>query len=144
MCSVRADARAAAVTLLEAYKADADIKLSVYPGRPRSILPPHAFVDRITERTSYPAGTPPQRTVSVEVVVVHGLFDSKEAVDQADAFGDGFLDWITDEPHAAGANRTIGVDSIDDEPDWVNDWMPPEKQGVHYATRITLEVYDPG
>ena len=144
MSAVRAEARAAAVALLEAYKAEAETKLSIYPGRPRSILPPHAFVDRITERTSYPAGVPPQRTVSVEVVVVHGLFDSKEAVTQADAFGDGFLDWITDNPHAAGGNRTIGVDAIDDEPDWINDWMPPEKQGVHYATRVTLEVYDPG
>jgi hypothetical protein len=144
MSSVRADARAAAVTLLEAYRDDADVKLSVYPGRPRSVLPPHAFVDRLTERTSYPAGVPPQRTVSVEVVVVHGLFDSGEAVAQADAFADGFMDWITDAPHAAGGNRTLGVDSIDDEPDWVPDWLPPEKQGPYYATRVTLEVYDPG
>lgn len=144
MSSVRADARAAAVTLMEAYRDDVEIKLTTYPGRPRSILPPHAFVDRITERTSYPAGTPPQRSVQVEVVVVHGLFDSAEAVAQADAFGDGFLDWITANRDAAGANRDLQVNRIDDEPDWVNDWMPPERQGVHYATRIELEVYDPG
>lgn len=144
MTAVRADARAAAVQMMEAYRDMAGVKLTVYPGRPKSLLPPHAFVDRLAETTNYPAGTPPQRTVTAEVVVVHGLFDSGEAVAQADAFGDGFLDFVTRFIHAAGGNRTIAVIAIDDEPDWVNDWMPPERQGVHYATRVTLQVYDPG
>jgi hypothetical protein len=142
--TIRADARAAATALVRAYIADADFGGSMYPARPRTITPPHAFVDRVTESDSYPAGTLPQRTVRVEVVMVHGLFDSKDAVDQADRFADGFMEWVTDDVHAAGANTTIGVVGIDDEPDWVNDWMPPETHRVHYATRITLEVYAAG
>ena len=27
------------------------------------------------------------------MIVIHGIFDSKEAADQKDAFVDGFLDW---------------------------------------------------
>ena len=144
MSTIRTDARAAAVSLLKAYHDDVMSTLQVYEGRPRSLYPPHAFVDRIREDAVYPAGVLPQRTVRVEVVVVHGLFDSGDAVAQADTFGDGFIEWVTADVHAAGANTTIGVVSIDDEPDFVNDWMPPEKQGVHYATRITLEVYAAG
>lgn len=144
MSSTRADARAAAVSLFKAYREEAEVGADVYPARPRTLRPPHGFVDRVTETVSYPANVLPQRTVRVEVVIVHGLFDSQDAVNQADAFADGFSGWVTDNVHEAGANTTIGVVSIDDEPDWVNDWMPPEAQRVHYATRITLEVYDPG
>lgn len=144
MTAARANARAAAVTLFKAYRDDAEVKADVYPGRPRTLRPPHGFVDRITEADVYPAGLPPQRTLRVEVVIVWGLFDSKDAVDQADAFTDGFIDWVTDNVHASGPNTTVGVIGIDDDPDFVNDWMPPETQHVHFASRITLEVYDPG
>lgn len=144
MSDVRAAARAAAVSLFKSYKADAEIGADVYPARPASLRPPHGFVDRVTETSLYPAGINPQRTVRVEVVIVHGLFDSQDAVDQADRFADGFMDWITAHVHEPGANRTIGVVSIDDEPDWINDWMKPELQHVYYATRVVLEVYDPG
>ena len=144
MSAARTNARAAAVTMMKAYRADAAVKVDVYPARPRTLRPPHGFIDRITEATSFPAGVFPQRTVRVEVVIVHGLFDSGDAVSQADAFNDGFMEWVTDDVHAAGANTTIGVVAIEDEPDFVNDWMPPETQHVYFASRITLEVYDPG
>jgi hypothetical protein len=141
--------RAAAVELLTDYAANAGIKLQVYPGRPASLFTPTAFVDKITETVDYPGGVKwRQRTPRVEVMVVHGVFDSKEAVDRKDAFVDGFLDWVTDNIHAAGANTTIGLVSVEDEPAWVPDWRPANHLNgpdpIYYATRLTLEGYAGG
>lgn len=147
----RADVRAACVTLLGEYKdavnqqrADDDEApyiLQIYPGRPRSVNPPCAFVDRISEDIAYTGPTLYQRTPRAEVVILHGLFDTKEAVDQADAFTDGFLAFVTADVHAAGANTTIGITSADDEPTFVNDWVPPDQQRVYFGTRYTLEGF---
>ena len=53
----QAAARAGAVQLLTDYKADSGIGLQIYPGRPRSINPPSAFVDRIYESIVYLAAS---------------------------------------------------------------------------------------
>lgn len=137
----RADMRAAAVNLLEVYATTANIKLQVYPGRPMSIYPPCAFVDSISEGLTYPGVTRVQRVPNVSVVVLHGLFDSKEAATQADAFMDGFIAWVTTQYHAAGANTLIAVVATDDDPNYTADWMPPEKQRSYYATTITMEGF---
>lgn len=145
MSNVQAATRAAAVSMLEDFKADTDgLLLQIYRARPASIFPPTAFVDKMSEALSYPAGTLPQRTARAEVIVIHGLFDSGEAVDQRDAFVDGFVDWCTEHIHEAGGNRTIGVTDIDDDPAYVPEWMAEQNRKVYYATRITLEGYDPG
>ena len=123
--SFRAAMRAAAVTLL------------VYPARPRTVNPPTAFVDGFTERVDYTGLY--QRHPTAEVIVVHGLFDSKEAADQADAFVDGFLVWVVARIHAAGGNTSVGIVGIEDIPDYVNAWVRPEEQRTYYATRISLE-----
>lgn len=141
--------RAAVVDLLTDYATTARIKLQVYPGRPKALYPPTAFPDRITETFEYPGNVSwRQRTARVEVVVVHGVFDSKEAVDQKDAFVDGFLDYVTDNVHAAGANTTIGLIAVEDEPAWVPDWRPANSTNgpdpIYYATRLTLEGYAGG
>lgn len=134
-----ANMRAAAVALLEAYRASAGIKLNVYPGRPRSITPPHAFVDIIPERVSH-YGQLRQRQPTAQVIVVHSVFDAADAVAQRDAFVDGFMNWATDQGlHAAGANSTLGVVAVDDDPNWVADWLPPDKQFQYYATTFSLE-----
>ena len=135
----RASMRAAGVDLLKDYAADADVKLTVYPGRPRTILPPHAFVDKFAAEIAYSGPTLFQHKPTMEMVVLHGLFDSKEAVDQADAFADGFLEWQLTEYHAAGGNTTLGLISIEDDPNYVPDWLQPEEQKTYYATRLTLE-----
>ena len=135
----QADIRAAAVTLLRDYAASAGIKLQVYPGRPRSIYPPTAFVDLIRESIDYVGITLRHRTPAAEVIVIHGIFDSKEAADQKDAFIDGFLDWVTARYHAAGANTLVAVTATEDLPNYVPEWMPPEQQLVYYATRVTVE-----
>lgn len=140
----RTDARAAAVSLLTAYGAAAGLKLQVYRARPRTIAPPCAFVDVVRESYVYTNVTWRLRTPQVEVLVLHGLYDSGEAVDQADAFADGFLDWATDNVHAAGPNTTVGVTSMEDDPTYVPDWLPPAEQRTYFATRMTLEGFAGG
>jgi hypothetical protein len=131
--------RAAAVTLLTDYAADASVKLQVYPARPRTIAPPTAFVDLVRETIDYTGLR--QRHPIAEVVVVHGIFDSKEAADQKDAFVDGFVDWVYDRIHTAGGDTTVGVVETEDLPNYVPEWIAPEAAGVrtYYATRIALE-----
>ena len=136
---LQANLRAAAVTLLTDYASNANVKLQVYPARPRSINPPTAFVDIIRESIEYLGPTLRQRRPIADVVVIHGIFDSKEAADQKDAFVDGFLDWVNTRYHAVGTNTLVAVTDTTDEPNYVPEWMPPEQRVVYYATRITVE-----
>ena len=129
--------RAAAVTLLTDYKNDAGVRLQVYRGRPASIHPPTAFVDELSESITYTALH--QRIPTASVVVLHGIFDHGDTVDQRDAFVDGFVDWVLDRYHAAGANTLIAVTDVNDDPAFVPEWLPPDQQKTYYATRITLE-----
>ena len=131
--------RAAAVSLLTDYKAAAGINLQIYPARPRTIAPPTAFIDAIRETITYDGLI--QRVPTAEIVVLHGLFDSKSAVDQADEFVDGFLDWVFDRYHAAGANTLVEVPDYEDLPDFVPEWLPPAEQKTYYGTRIALEGF---
>lgn len=115
------------------------VSLQWYPGRPRSVNAPCGFVERIIEAIEYPGPVLMRREPVVEVVLLHGLFDSKVAVDQADAFVDGFLAYVAARVHEAGANTTVGVVSVEDDPTYVNDWVRPEEQRTWYATRIALK-----
>ncbi len=133
--------RLAATQFLTDYADFADVKLQMYPARPRSLFPPTGFVDRIMETFTPLAGLLQQRTPLVEVIVVHGLFDSADAAAQKDAFVDGFIDWVVQEPHKAGANTLIRVSATEDLPNYVPEWIPPEQQKTYYATQITLEGF---
>jgi hypothetical protein len=137
--SYSADLRAAAVDLLTAYAASAGTRLQVYRARPTSIYAPTAFVDGMGEKVEYLGPSLMQRTPTVELLVVHGLFDGGEAVDQRDVFVDGFLAYVATRYHEAGANTLLGITVVDDLPDFVPTWLAPEKQKTYYATRITLE-----
>lgn len=140
---VQAANRAATVTLLGTCATAASIKLQIYPGRPASIYPPTAFIDRMGDNTEdFPgSSTIFQHTPVVRVIAVWGLFDSKEAVDQRDAFVDAFHDTVRADPHAAGARSLLSPRTLDDLPAWVPDWMPEEQQRSYYATEITLEGF---
>jgi len=146
--NLQATTRAACVKLLADFAVDIGAKLQVYPARPRSLFPPSAFVDKISETLEWSGTGWPQRTVRAEVMVVHGVFDTLEAATQRDAFVDGFVYWIADDVHAAGANTTIGLTAIDDEPAWQPDWRPANTTNgpdpIYYATRLTLEGYAGG
>lgn len=131
--------RAAAVALLEGYKAVAQTSLQVYPGRPLTLNPPTAFIDRISEKVEHVGPVRRRRMPTVQVVVLHGIFDSAEAVAQGDAFVDGFLNYVVEQYHAAGVNTTLGVRETADDPNYVPDWLPPNRQQQYYATVIALE-----
>lgn len=137
--------RAAAVQLLTDYGTAAGINLQVYPGRPASIFPPTAFVDRISERITPYTITSHQRTPTVTVVVIHGLFDSKDATAQKDAFVDGFLEYVWDRYHQAGANTLLDAVATEDEPNYIPSWLPPVngRPNVYYASVIALEGLAP-
>jgi hypothetical protein len=138
---VQAAYRAAAVSFLSGYATAASVKLQVFRARPGSIFPPCGFVDRMTE-TIDPIGVAEyQRTPRAELMVLHGVFDSGDTVDQRDAFVDGFVDYVKVRVGEAGDNSLVAVVSIEDEPTFVPDWLKPELQRTYYGTRITLEGY---
>jgi hypothetical protein len=146
--NLQASMRAAAVDLLTDYAADQNIKLQVYPARPRSLFPPSAFVDKISEKLEWSGTGWPQRTVSAEVMVVHGVFDTAEAATQRDAFVDGFVYFAAESFDAAGTNTTLALVSVEDEPAWQPDWRPANTtngpEPIYYATRLTLEGFAGG
>lgn len=139
----QADCRAAAVTTLGTYATGASVALNIYPARPRSVKPPHAFIDVVRETIEY-IGHTMKRTVQVDVVLLHGLFDSGEAVAARDAFVDGYVDYLRDQQFsAAGANTTFAVVSTEDDPVYVTDWIAPTERSAvtYFATRMTLEGF---
>lgn len=138
---LQADLRAACVTLLSGYASTNGLKLQVYPGRPRSIFPPTAFVDSITETTNSIGPTSFQRHPVARIVVLHGEFDSKDTVDRRDAFVDGFIPYVYAAVHQAGANTVIGEVGIDDEPTYVPDWQPDQAQKQYFASVISVEAF---
>ena len=130
--------RAAAVQMLSDYAQDASVKLQVYPARPRSVNPPTAFIDTMTEAIAWSPGLR-ERLVRVNIRIVWGLFDSAEAAAQRDEFVDQFIDWTTDRPHAADGNTIIEPRAIDDDPVYVPEWLPIAQQIPYFSTLITLE-----
>jgi hypothetical protein len=140
---VQAEFRAAAVAFLTDYAADASVKLQVYPARPASLYPPTGFVDAISETLDH-STLLTRRSPSVSVIVVHGVFDSKDAADQKDAFVDGIVEWSETRYHQAGANALVAISDTEDLPNYVPDWLPPDKQLQYYATRLNLEGFASG
>lgn len=136
--------RAAAVTMLRECANNASVTLQTYEARPMTLHPPHGFVSEMGDSTEPFPGTSTlyQHTPLVEVIVVWGLFDSKEAATQRDSFVDAYHDWVRARPHQAGANTLIGPRSLNDipvfNPDWGNE---AQRNSSYYATRIVLEGF---
>lgn len=131
--------------MLTACAADAGVTLQVYPARPMTLYPPTGFVAEMADDTTTfipGSSTIYQHVPLVGVVLVWGLFDSKEAADQRDAFVDAFHDWVRDLPHQAGASTLIGPRTVEDipvfQPDWGNE---AQRNTTYYATRIVLEGF---
>ena len=145
--SFRSDMRAAAVDLLDGYAASTGpaIKLQTYPGRPASIRPPTAYVDRMVEALALTGIELQMRRPQVVIAFLHGLFDSKEAVEQGDEFVDGFIAYVASRYHQAGANTLLSIVATEDDPSYVADWIvtanPNDRQRTYYATFITLEGF---
>lgn len=139
-----ADARAGVVSILEDFRAATGATLQVYRARPRSIQPPTAFVDSMSEAIDTGSVFHRQREVRIDVLVVFGLFDQGDTVDQRDAFVDAFLDFVFDRYHAAGPDTTLQVAAVNDDPTYVPDWVQPQAglpPRTYYATRFVLEGY---
>lgn len=134
----RADVRAAALSLLSGYRtANAGSLRQIYGGRPLTISPPCAFVDSIPEDIAYtPAGM--QRTPGVAIRLVQGNFDSEEHAGQQDTLVDGFIDYVVDNKHAAGANTLALIESVDDDAGWIPEWIPDARP--YYSSVVTLRV----
>lgn len=133
--------RAAALTLLDGYKAANDGSLKhTFPARPMSIFPPAAFVDAIDEPTiAYtPAGT--QRAPQVRIRLVRGSFSSGDVAEANDELVDGFIAYVLDNFHAAGSNTISVITSVEDEDGWTPDWIPSPDQvpRTYYSTLVTL------
>jgi hypothetical protein len=130
--------RAAAVTLLEGYKAANDGALrQVYRARPLSIAVPSGFVDEIEEgELAYtPAGT--QRTPDVIIRLVRGQFATGDVADANDALVDGFIDYVVQNRHVAGGNTLSLVTSVRDDDGWIPEWIEPLTR-PYYSTLVTL------
>lgn len=136
--------RAAAVDMLRDYAADSNTDVNVLPARPtkQPALLPFAFADGITETITDRGNVPWQRIPTLEVVVLHRLWDGVGAADQADRFSDGFLEWVAANVHKAGPLTLVRVARIDDDPTYTLDWL--EEPRTYYATRIELEGYVEG
>jgi len=124
------------------YKEDAELRLNVYSARPATITPPHAFIDRLRESMVHDAGFQ-ERTPLVDVIVVHGVFDSKDAAARRDAFVDGFIEWCAENPHMAGPNTVLGIVATEDDPNWVAEWLAAPGKALEqwYATTFTIQGY---
>jgi hypothetical protein len=133
--------RAAAVQTLTDFAQDANLTLQVYPGRPLTLNPPAAFVERIRETITgtVPWGAIRERHVFVDIRIVWGRMDSADAVAQRDFFVDNFVDWVWDRPHSADGQTIIEPREVDDDPNFVAEWMPPERQRDLFASTVTLE-----
>lgn len=127
---------------LEAYRTAAGLPLNLYPGRPVTITPPHAFIgERRDVISSIMAGSAMEHVATVEVIVVHGLFDSAEAIKQRDAWVDGFNSYLRDSLRGqglAGGNSVLERWTVDDTPDYTPNWTATEM--AYYATTYRLEV----
>lgn len=146
--AMRAAMRGAVVDLLAAYAADSSSGeigpgLQIYPTIPTSIKPPTAFVERIAEADTYPGINQRQRLVVATAIVLWRTFlggERGDAVQSADAFMDGFSDWVMDHLHQPGPTELISTARIEEDPYYqLND----QKRGIetYLATRITLEGY---
>lgn len=141
MSTFQRDIRAATVQMLQEVKDAANIYLQIYPGRPKSIHPPTAFIDGIDETLSSIMVNQLERRPHVNVLVLHGRFDAADTVAQRDSFVDAFVDYVADHYHAAGALTLVGPVDIVDIPNYVPDWLPQDEGRSYYATQITLEGY---
>ena len=131
--------RAACVSQLTALATTAGINLQVYPGRPMTLYPPTAFVDKIDETVNY-TNALRQRHPIAQIVALWGIFDSGEAAAQRDAFVDAWLDQVTDHADAANAATLIELNNITDEPAYTPDWGPESQRVMtYYGTRFFVE-----
>lgn len=133
--------RAAALTLLDGYKtANAGSLKQTFQARPASISPPSGFVDSVGEDITYtPAGM--QRAVEARIRIVRGTYSASDVAEANDDLVDGFIEYVIDNKHAAGANTLVFVSSVEDEDGWVPEWIAPasgSEPHAYFSTLVTI------
>lgn len=137
----QADVRSGTLTVLASYASAQSLALQIYGGRPRTIAAPTAFCDRMRESIEY-IGLTKKRTVQLDLVFVHGTFDSAAAAAAKDAFVDGFVEAVAAATFsAAGDNTTLAVVSSEDDPTWTPEWLLPNEQKTYFASLVTVEGF---
>ncbi len=140
-----AQVRQATIDLLTGTAEGNGIKLQIYRGRVRSINPPTAFIDVFDETfEDYTGVIWAAHHIRVEAIVLFGLFDSGEAVDQRDRFVDSFYEYALPLYHVAGGNSTFAVIRVTDDPVYVPDWLQPSEQRTYFGTRVIMEAFTRG
>ena len=132
-------ARAGTISLVDGYRTAASLKTGrLYRARPlKSVLPPDIYIDRITEATDAFTREESQRTVLVALRIIWGTWDAGDSVDQRDRFVDGFYAYVTDNPHAFGANSECNWQGVSDNPEFTPEWQDGSES--YFMTEITLE-----
>lgn len=131
--------RAGAVALVDGYRQASGVKLGLaHRARPSKITPPAAFVDSMGEDTTQFTAEEAQRVVRVGIRLVWGQYNSGTAVDQRDAFVDGFYGHVMDNPHAFGGNAECDWLGTADDEQWSPSWIP-EDESSYFSTLVTLE-----
>ena len=140
---MRAAARAAALALLDGYKAaNTGSLVQTFQARPATINPPAAFVDSIDEAIAY-TNAGQQRATEVNVRLVRGTFSSGDVAEANDALVDGFVEYVLENKHAAGANTLILVTAVEDDDGWIPEWIAPgpgNELRAYYSTIVTLSA----
>lgn len=140
---MRAGAREAANTLLVGYKAAHDDALrQIFSTKPMSISPPCAFVESLEEAQTRTPGMR-QRVIGVNIRIVRGTFDAAGTAAANDELVDGFIDYVDDNIHAAGANTQIDFSNAVDDDGWVPEWIPAgpgNELRAYNSTVVTLTV----
>ena len=137
---MRAAARAGAMTLLDGYKAANPGSLTqTHRALPMSLHPPAAYVESINEGTIDYSASHVFRTPEVVIRFVRGTFSRGDVTDANDELVDGFIDYVRDNFHAAGANTLSLVTSVEDDDGWTPEWMAADSQPIaYYTTLVTL------
>lgn len=142
---MRAAVRAAALNLLDGYKATlpASKLAQTFQARPASITPPSAFVDAINEPDITWTNAGMTRTPQVLIRFVRGSFSSGDVAEANDDLVDGFILYVRDNFHAAGANTISVITAAEDDDGWIPEWIEPPP-GVparaYYSTIVTLSA----
>ncbi len=139
--AVQTAARAGAQKLLDDYAASAGLALSTYRARPAQLHPPQAWIESIGEVLVPFTREERQRTARVTVRIVWGLYDSGAAVDQRDAFIDGFLDWVCDHDDEFGPNTDVNAVAVADDPAFSASGWIPNDDNTYFSSEITLEGF---
>ena len=77
-----------------------------------------------------------QRTPAVRIRLVRGTFSSGDVAEANDALVDGFIEYVRENFHAAGANTIVVVSAAEDDDGWIPEWIPESRP--FYSTIVTL------